>query len=266
MTLVIAVCIMAVMGSCSSTKKIPYLVEAETIPEEALAQINKSSDPRVMPGDILEITVTCINIEAAMPFNKLSYYSEISSRMNQSNNETNRSSYYIVDEKGFIDFPVLGRLQISGMNKDDIQSLIADQIYPRYLTEKPAVDVRFKNFKVIVAGEVKNPGVYTSDNERLNIIEALALAGDMNITGLRDNVMIIRTDADGTRKVIRLDLNSKETLLSPYYNLQQNDVIYVQPNSSKARSAWVIPPALTLTLSAAGTLISLATLIVTIAD
>ena len=90
-------------------------------------------------------------------------------------------------------------------------------------------------------------------------------SGRFNITGMRENIMLIRTDADGKRSVHRLNLNDKELILSPYYNLQQNDVIYVQPNASKARSSWSIPPALSLTLSSIGTLISIATLIVTIA-
>lgn len=263
--LFIAVVLFISFSSCVSMKTIPYMTDAEDLPAEALAQIEKGTDPTVRPGDILEITVTHINVEAVIPFNRLSYISELSDRYNMNyGNDANRSTYYIVDDKGNIEFPVIGKLHIAGMDKDEIQDLIANKIYPRYLTEKPGVDVRFKNFKVIVTGEVKNPGVYTSANERLNIMEALALAGDMNITGMRENVMIIRTDADGTRNVYRINLNDKDALLSPYYNLHQNDIIYVQPNASKARSSWVIPPALTLTLSTAGTLISLATLIVTI--
>lgn len=265
-SLLSVVAAMVALTGCNTMKTVPYMVDAEEIPAEALAQINKGTDPTVRPGDLLEIIVTHINIDAVRPFNRLSYISDISERTNSySNNDTNKSTYYIVDDSGNIDFPVLGKLHIAGMGKEEIQELIANQIYPRYLTEMPGVDVRFKNFKVTVTGEVKNPGVYTSANERLNIMEALALAGDMNITGQRENVMIIRTEADGTRKVARLNLNDKESLLSPYYNLHQNDIVYVQPNASKARSSWVIPPALSLTLSTAGTLISLATLIVTIA-
>lgn len=254
-----------ILGSCSSTKKVPYMVDAETIPQEVLNQIEKGTDPIVRAGDLLEITVTSINIDAVRPFNRLSYITDIAGTASQNySNDANRSTYYIVDDKGNIEFPIIGKLHLGGMNKDQIQELIAGKIYPKYLTDKPGVDVRFKNFKVTVAGEVKNPGVYTSSNERLTIMEAIALAGDLNITGMRENVMIIRTESDGSRTVHRLDLNDKNTLISPYYNLQQNDVIYVQPNASKARSSWSIPPALSLTLSSLGTLISIATLIVTI--
>ena len=142
--------------------------------------------------------------------------------------------------------------------------MICNEIYPKYMTERPGVDVRFKNFKVSVIGEVARPGVYTATNEHITILEAIALAGDLTITGKRENIMLIRTDAAGKRSVHRLDLNDKALILSPYFNLQQNDVIYVQPNASKARSSWAIPPALTLTLSSIGTLVSIATLIVTI--
>lgn len=256
--------LLLILGSCASTKKVPYMVDAETIPQEALKQIEKSTDPTVRPGDLLEITVTSINLDAVRPFNRLSYITDIAGTSTNTTNDNNRSTYYIVDEKGNIEFPIIGKLHIGGMTKDDIQELITSKICPKYLTDKPGVDVRFKNFKVTVSGEVRNPGVYTSANERLTIMEALAMAGDLNITGLRDNVMLIRTEADGTRTVHRLDLNDKSVLISPYYNLQQNDVIYVQPNASKARSSWQIPPALTLTLSSIGTLISIATLIVTI--
>lgn len=257
--------LLLVLGSCASSKKVPYMIDAETISQEALDKIVSSNEPIVMAGDLLEITVMSYNVDAVRPFNRSSFVQELNRTYSSStSNDNNRSLYYLVDDNGEIEFPVLGKLKIGGMNKSQIQEMICNQIYPKYMTEKPGVDVRFKNFKVSVIGEVKSPGVYTSSNEHLNILEAIALAGDLNITGMRENVMLIRTTADGKRIVQRLDLNDKELILSPYYNLQQNDVIYVQPNASKARSSWTIPPALTLTLSSIGTLISIATLIVTI--
>ena len=252
------------LGSCTSSKNVPYLIDAETLPQEALNSITKNAPATVFPGDLLKITVSSINIDAVRPFNKSSYITEISKSSNTLTNDENRSSYYLVDDNGNIDFPVIGRLKIGGMTKDEINNLITSKIYPKYLTEKPSVDVRFKNFKVSVVGEVRSPGVYASANERMTIFEAIARAGDLNIQGMRENVMLIRTDAKGIRSIHRLDLNDKNLILSPYYDLQQNDVIYVQPNASRARSSWAIPPALTLTLSSIGTLISIATLIVTI--
>ncbi len=258
--------ILLILSSCGSTKKIPYMIDAETIPQSVLQQASQASEPIVMPGDLLDITVTSINLDAVRPFNKIDFLQQLaaSTLTNNNNYDQNKSIYYLVDNDGYIEFPVLGKLYVSGKSKEEIKEMIVSGIYPKYLTEKPGVDIRFKNFKVSVLGEVKSPGVYTASNEHITIFEAIALAGDLNITGMRENVMLIRTNADGSKNIQRLNLNDKNIVLSPYYNLQQNDVIYVQPNSSKARSSWSIPPALSLTLSSIGTVISIATLVVTI--
>ena len=253
-----------IITSCASTKKVPYMVDAETIPQEALQQVAKSSEPVIMPGDLLEILVSASNPEVVKPFNRLGLMYELGGNMNSSNANNNNSSYYLVDNEGNIEFPVLGTLKLGGMTKSEAQKVILEAITPKYLTEIPGIDIRFKNFKVSVLGEVAKPGVYTATNERFTILEALAMAGDLTIMGKREDVMLIRTKADGTREIHRLDLNDKDLVLSPYFNLQQNDQIYVTPNASKARSSWTIPPALSLGLSTMGTLISLATLIVTI--
>lgn len=249
---------------CASWKKVPYMVDAETIPQESLQQIAKNVEPVIMPGDLLEILVTASNPEVAKPFNRLGFMYEIAGTVNSVNNNNNNSTYYLVDNEGNIEFPVLGTLKVGGMTKANAQKLLLSEISPKYITETPTIDIRFKNFKVSVLGEVSKPGVYTSSNERFTILEALAMAGDLTIMGKREDVMLIRTKADGTREIHRLDLNDKDLVLSPYYNLQQNDQIYVSPNASKARSSWTIPPALSLTLSTVGTMISIATLIVTI--
>ena len=173
-------------------------------------------------------------------------------------------SFEVVDQDGNIEFTVVGTLHIGGMNKKQIEETVDEALYPKYLSERPSVDIRFRNFKVSVVGEVKNPGVYTSLNERMNILEALAMAGDLNITARRDNIMLIRLNADGTKNVEVLNLNDNSLITSPYFNLQQNDIIYVEPNKSKINQSWTIPPAVTLALSSIGTLVSIATLIVTI--
>ncbi|MEG1539210.1 MAG: polysaccharide biosynthesis/export family protein [Muribaculaceae bacterium] len=254
-----------IFGSCASTKNITYLREAESIPQELLNGITPITNPVVMPGDLIDIIVSGINMDAVKPFNRMDFLYQISGTTYTNNNTgVNSPTYYLVSNEGNIDFPVLGKLHIGGLNKTQIEALIISEIYPKYLKEKPTLDIRFKNFQVSVIGEVKTPGVYTAPNERFTVLEALASAGDLTITGERKNVMLIRTNADGTKTVKRLDLNDKNTLLSPYYNLQQNDVIYVEPNASKARSSWIVPPAVTLLLSTVGTLISVATLIVTL--
>lgn len=254
-----------VIVSCASSKKVPYMVGAETLPQEALQQVAKNTDPVIMPGDLLEILVSASNPEVVKPFNRIGFMYELAGTSNSYNSSNNNSTYYLVDNEGNIEFPVIGTLKIGGMTKTEAQKVILEAITPKYLTETPGIDIRFKNFKVSVIGEVARPGVYTASNERFTILEALAMAGDLTIMGQRENVMLIRTQADGTREIHRLNLNDKDLVLSPYFNLQQNDQIYVSPNASKARSSWSIPPALSLGLSTMGTLISLATLIVTIA-
>ena len=257
--LVVALVAFVITG-CASSKKVPYMVGAETIPQETLQQVAKNIEPIIMPGDLLEILVSASNPEVVKPFNRLGIIHAIAGTQNSTNLNNNSSSYYLVDNDGNIEFPVIGTLKIGGMTKAEAQKVILNAITPKYLTETPGIDIRFENFKVSVLGEVAKPGVYTATNERLTILDALAMAGDMTIMGKRENVMLIRTKADGTREIHTLNLNDKDLVLSPYFNLQQNDQIYVTPNASKARSSWTLPPAFSLV----GTMISIATLIVTI--
>ena len=251
------------LSSCNTQKDIPYMIGANELPADVLQTAAKASDPVVMPGDMLQINVISRNAEAVKPFNKIDYVTKLGGNTNMNNNE-NSMYYYLVDANGNIEFPYLGTLHVGGMSKSATENYIASQIYPRYLTERPGVEVRFQNFKVYILGEVKSPGEIKAVNGRLNILEAIAKAGDLTIQGRRDNVMIVRTNSDGSRSIQTVNLNDKNFLVSPNFNLQQNDIIYVEPNSSRARSSWQIPPALTLGMSSVGTLISIATLIITI--
>lgn len=239
------------------------MIDANNLPAEVLKNAPIANDPILMPGDILHINVGSIDEEAVKPFNKTQYIvnSTYSSQINYSENSI---YYYLIDANGDIEFPMLGRIHVGTMTKTATEDYIASLIYPKYLTIKPTVEVRLQNFKVYVLGEVKAPGVIKSTNGRLNILEAVAMAGDLTIQGKRDNIMIIRTNADGTRQVKRVNLNDPNLIVSPDFYLQQNDCIYVEPNASKARSAWNVPPALSLTLSSIGTLISIATLVITL--
>ncbi|HRT34426.1 MAG TPA: polysaccharide biosynthesis/export family protein, partial [Bacteroidales bacterium] len=171
---------------------------------------------------------------------------------------------YIVDKQGYIDYPVIGKLKVIGLTRVELQELIKSKIYPNYITEIPVVNVRFKNYKISVLGEVNKPGSYTLMNEQCTIFDALATAGDMTIYGKRDNVLLIREDATGKKNISRINLESASLLsnLDLYY-LQQNDVIYVEPNRTKARSAG-IGATESITISIVSTLVSVATLIFTI--
>lgn len=262
-----------ILVSCGSTKEIPYVIDADKLPENLLKETAKYSDPIVQPGDILQILVTSNNVEAmeaVKPFNKATYWggegmsSIVGNATQTASNNEGSIYYYLVDDAGNIEFPMLGKVHVDGLKTGEISDLIASKIYPKYVTAKPGVEVRFRNFKVYALGEFNKPGVISSANGKMNILEAVAQAGDLTIFGVRKNVMVIRTNADGSRKVFRLDLTDKNLLLSPGYNLQQNDVIYVQPNKAKARSAWTIAPGWTFAMSVIGTLVSISTLVITL--
>ncbi|MDE6611485.1 MAG: polysaccharide biosynthesis/export family protein [Muribaculaceae bacterium] len=257
-------------ASCSAPKKVPYLLDAETIPSEVLAQSQNVPDPVITVGDLLNIDVSGINMNVMAPFNKGRYIDTEGKIGNFSRSNTNTGNsglevsteYYLVNSDGCIDFPIIGKIEVAGLTKSEVATKIRDLIYPKYVTEKPTVDIRLMNFRVTVAGAVKSPGVYQSKNERMTFLEAIAMAGDLDIKGDRENILLYRTNADGTREVHRLNLHDSNFLLSPYYNLQQNDFIYVTPNSSMRQGAWQMNPAVTATITIVGGMSSLASLVI----
>ena len=176
--------------------------------------------------------------------------------------EKDGHAQYLVDNNGNIDFPVLGTLHIGGLTKSQAENMIKEKL-KTYIKENPIVNVRMTNYKISVMGEVAKPGTFTITNEKVNIMEALAMAGDMTVYGQRNKVKLIREDAQGNRQVIPLNLNDADIIVSPYYYLQQNDVVYVTPNKTKAKNA-SISNSTTIWFSVVGTLVALASLIVTI--
>lgn len=269
-----AACVCAILlTGCSAPKKVPYLVDAETIPSESLAAISTVKDPTFVQGDLLNICIYASDPTAVAQFNKGQYLTPegtISKASNNTNitgtNTASLTDYYLVDAEGNIDYPVIGRIHIAGKTKEQLAREIKDAIYPRYIKIEPTVDIRLMNFRVTVLGQVKSPGVYQSDNERMNILEALAKAGDLDIRGDRENVLLYRTNADGTREVHRLNLHDKSLLLSPYFNLQQNDFIYITPNRSAAASAWQMHQGWTTAISVVSGLASIAALVIGIVN
>ncbi|MBO4978706.1 MAG: polysaccharide biosynthesis/export family protein [Muribaculaceae bacterium] len=261
---------MILATSCSAPKKVPYLIDAETIPSEVLSDVQMVSDPVIAPGDLLNIEVTSANMAAVAPFNK-GRYVDSEGKIVQINRQTTNynnsglevsTDYYLVGADGNIEFPIVGRIHVGGLTKQQVAQEIVDAIYPRYVTEQPNVDIRLMNFRVSVAGAVKNPGIYQSRNERMTFLEAISMAGDLDIKGDRENVLLYRTNPDGTREVHRLNLQDKNLLLSPYFNLQQNDFIYVQPNKSMRAQAWQMNPGVASTITIVGGISSLASLVI----
>ena len=249
------------LAACQSYKKVPYFQNVEVVNEAE--QQEKLYDARIMPKDLLTIVVSCTNPELAIPFN-LTVASNAGIAVSTSSYVTTQPVLqpYLVDNEGNINFPVLGELKLGGLTKREAEQLIIDKLKP-YMKETPIVTVRMVNYKISVIGEVTRPGTFTISNEKVNLLEALGMAGDMTVYGLRDNVKLIREDANGKQQIVTLDLNKAETILSPYYWLQQNDIVYVTPNKAKARNSDV-GNSTSLWFSATSILVSIVSLLVNI--
>lgn len=245
------------LTGCTSYKKVPYMIDADNF-----ANTSKDAlyDARIMPKDLLTITVSSTEPEAAVPFN-------LTVPTLQNINMTSQTSQaalqtYLVDNNGDVQFPVLGKLHLGGLTKSEAEAYIIDKLKESF-KEPPIVNVRLVNYKVSVLGEVNRPGTFTVANEKINLFEALALAGDMSIYGKRNNVKLLREYNDGRKEIITLDLNKSDIINSPYFYLQQNDVLYVEPNKTKSKNS-DIGQSTTLWMSATSILISVATLIINI--
>ncbi len=250
------------LASCNSYKNVGYLKGVEDLSPEQLAQV-KPLAPKILPNDWLTITVNTVNPVVAAPFNMPLVPMINESLGISSANQTVGMQTYIVGKDEMINFPVLGKIQAGGKTVSELEEIIQNGIFPKYITEMPIVTVRFTNYKVSVLGEVQKPGVYAFPTEHVNLFEALAMASDLTIYGRRDNVLLKREHADGTNEYVRLNLQDKNLVLSPYFYLQQNDVIYVEPNKAKGNSS-SIGSTENLTISVVSVLVSVATLLVTV--
>ena len=254
-----AVAVLAVT-SCSTPKNVAYIQNSDDVD---YAKSEYLYDARIMPKDILTITISTVNPEASAPFN-LVVRPTLTSVTSNISTSGGALQIYLVDNNGCIEFPVVGTLQVGGLTKSMCEKLIHDKI-KRYMNaeENPIVTVRMSNYKISVIGEVNRPGMFTVGNEKINIFEALAQAGDLSIYGVRDRVKLIRENAKGRKEIHTVNLNDADIVNSPYYYLQQNDVLYVEPNSVKAKNS-AIGTSTTIWISVTGALVSLASLIVNI--
>ena len=246
------------LTACQSYKKVPYLQDAEVVLYST--QDAQLYDAKIMPKDLLTIVVSCTSPELAVPFN-LTVATQNNMALNYATTQPVLQQY-LVDNDGNINFPVLGELHVGGLTKKATEQMIVEKLKP-YITESPIVTVRMVNYKISVIGEVARPGTFTISNEKVNVLEALAMAGDMTIYGVRDNVKLIREDVNGKREIINLNLNNAEVVTSPYYYLKQNDIIYVTPNKTKAKNS-DIGNSTTLWVSSLSILVSIAGLLVNI--
>ena len=216
---IVWVCGMCIFG-CASSKKVVYLQDIK-VDKRVKAACEYRTVIHV--DDLLSIIVSCDDIEAALPFNTpmIGLGKEVTSGNQQA------ALGYLVDKEGYVDFPVLGKLQVDGISRND---MLKEKL-SGYL-KNPIVTIQFLNFKVTVLGEVRNPGSYKVNSERISILDALGMAGDLQINAKRKNVLVMRED--GNEKVFsRVDLTSSELLHSPFFYLQQNDVVYVEPSRGR---------------------------------
>lgn len=248
--------LIALLSSCGSVKNIAYLQNSDTINYENSKYLY---DAKIMPKDELTITVNTTNAEASLPFNLLMQNAYQQGRTLSTGGGTLMP--YLVDTEGCINYPIIGRLHVAGLTKRECERLIQEKIQP-YLaeSENPIVTVRMSSYSISVLGEVARPGSYMVSREEINIFEALAQAGDLTIYGVRDRVKLIRKDASGKKEIHTLNLNDADIVNSPYYYLQQNDVVYVEPNKVKAQNSSV-GSMTTLWFSATSILISLTSLL-----
>ncbi|GAA4114282.1 polysaccharide biosynthesis/export family protein [Aquimarina addita] len=245
-----------VVFSCKAPTDVVYFQNSEDL--EKISSTN-SFTPVFKVDDIVSVLVSAADMDAARPFNMMqgSSLSTLTEEGSGSSASGGEAATYLIDEEGMIEFPILGKLKIAGLTRVQVKDLIKDKLI--IYIKDPIVNVRLKNFKITVIGEVNVPGSYSIPNERITIVEALGLAGDMTITGRRENVMVIRENK-GVNTYHRVDLTSKSIFDSPVYYLAQNDVLYIEPNTTRIRSSEGNRNVVGLVLSIIGVALSALTL------
>jgi polysaccharide export outer membrane protein len=234
-TVFLSLITLLILNSCGSSKDVVYFQDAsdfETIIEES------HFVPKFKIDDELSILVSTLNPEASAPFNlsgsSSNSTSSLSGALASSASSQQNSIYYLIDQDGTIDFPVLGKIKIVGLSSEEVKELLRDKLSD-YLKD-PIINIRLKNFTISILGQVNKPGTYSVNGEQITILEALGYAGDLTIKGKRKNILVIR-NFNGTFVHTRIDLTSKDAMKSPVYYLTQNDVVYVEPNKSAITSS-----------------------------
>ncbi|WP_418263889.1 polysaccharide biosynthesis/export family protein [Flavobacterium faecale] len=241
--------------SCGSKQDIVYYQNSDSLGNVDTAN---SYEIKIQPDDLLMIIVSAEDPEIAAPFNLKT--TSVVSPTGQDLIGQQSLQLYLVDSKGMIDFPILGKLKVIGKTRTEVVSMLSQKV-ATYI-KNPIVNLRLMNFKVSVQGEVTSPGTFTVNSERLTLIEALSMAKDLTIYGKRDNILIIR-EVDGKKSVNRVDITKVDFINSPFYYLSQNDVVYVEPNKTKIDGSKVGANTGVI-ISAASIFVTLITLIISI--
>lgn len=220
------VCVAVFFTACTSTKKILYLQDVVPLKQQ---EIEQKYEVIIHSDDLLAIMVNSRDPELALPFNM----PMVTYQLGSNSTGQQRVLGYLVDTNGDIDFPILGKIHVEGLTRMQLTELVKNKLIEEDLIKDPIVTVQFLNFKVSVMGEVSRPGSFTISGDRITLLEALSMAGDLTIYGRRDRVAVIREN-NGKRTILFHDLRSAEIFNSPCYYLQQNDIVYVEPNKAKS--------------------------------
>lgn len=224
-TQLVSVFFVLLLTACTSSKKILYLQDVQPLKQQ---DIENQYEVKIHNDDLLAILVNSKNPELALPFNM----PLISYQLGYQNNYSQRILGYLVDSDGNIDFPILGKIHVAGMTRKELTAYLKQRLIDEDYIKDPIVTIQFLNFKISVMGEVNRPGSFDINSDRITLLEALSKAGDLTIYGRRDRVAVIR-EVDGVRTILYHDLRSSDIFQSPCYYLQQNDIVYVEPNKAK---------------------------------
>lgn len=222
--------LITVASSCVNMQEATYF---NGVKDSEIVTKVENLEPVIQKNDLLSISVNSLNTEASKIFNAPNATVVEASR--NETGSTSQASGYLVNQEGIIQFPVLGKIHAAGMTKKQLSDKITKSLQEKQLLRDPIVDVRYLNYRVTVLGEVGKPSVINVPNEKITLLEALGLAGDLTIYAKRDNIMVVREEEN--KKVIkRLNLKSDEIFTSPYYYLKSNDIVYVEPNKARISS------------------------------
>jgi polysaccharide export outer membrane protein len=216
--------------SCVNTRK---ATNFNNLADSTIEYKTENLEPVIQKNDILSISVSSVNAEATVPFN---LYAKTTSQGSVNAGTASQSNGFLVDQDGSLQFPMLGRIKAAGLTKKQLKSIITRELIQRNLLFDPVVDIRYLNYKVTVLGEVIHPSVFNVPSEKITLLEALGLAGDLTPYARRDNILILHEVEEGKRVAKRINLNDNELLTSPYYYLKSNDVVYVAANEAKVAS------------------------------
>lgn len=226
---VLALLLVLILPSCVVTKKSVYFTD---LPDSAVIRAitpAEYKDPVIQPDDILSISIQTIDPATSAAVNQVSSMPVIGAS-SASATGAQTISGFLVDKNGAVTMPMLGNIKVTGLTTYQARELI--QTKASQFFRNPTVFVRFANYKITVIGEVARPATYTVPNEKVTLLDALGLAGDLTIYGKRENILLVR-DNNGTKEFVRFNLNSSDVFKSPYFYLKQNDVIYVEPGKGK---------------------------------